>query len=174
MVRKETSSPVVPSAPATAVDARPPEVSDLLHKVEQHLQDGQAAAALECIARAKVKSPWLTNAAGVCQLRLGNADVAVNVFRGLVLAAGGLVLRDDVPAVFKTNYATALLTAGHLSGCLHVLAEVRDKGGPAVQRLRAAIRHWWDGLTFWQKVNWFLGGQPDKPLALGFPPGDLE
>jgi hypothetical protein len=174
MVRKETSPPFAPSAEATVVDARPPEVTDLLNKVEQHLQDGQSAVALECIARAKIKSPWLTNAAGVCQLRLGNTDVAVNVFRGLVLAPGGLVLRDDVPTVFKTNYATALLAAGHLSGGLSVLADIRDEGNPAVQRLRTAIRHWQGCLTFWQKVSWYVGGQPDRPLVLDSPLGDLQ
>jgi hypothetical protein len=95
------------------------------------------------------------------------------VFRGLVLAAGGLILRDDVPVFFKTNYATALLAAGNLGGCLSVLAEVRDEVNPAVTRLRASIRRWRDGLTFWERLNWWMGGQPERPVALAFAPGDL-
>ena len=42
-----------------------------------------------------------------------------------VLAAGGVLLRNDVPAVFKTNYAAALLAADNMGGCLSVLVAVR-------------------------------------------------
>src|SRR5262249_43084068 len=76
------------TAPQTEVSARPaaeiksPEVIELLSKVEQALREGQPAAALEAINRARVKSPWVTNAAGVCQLRLGNMKLALEVFRG--------------------------------------------------------------------------------------------
>lgn len=153
---------------------RPAEVTDLLGKVERFLQEGEPKKALDAIARAKINSPWVTNAAGVCQLRLGNAKVAVDALRGLVLAAGGLVLRPDVPPVFKTNYATALLAADNLAGCLSVLGEVKDEAHPAVAGLKSAIQRWKEGLTFWQKVNWYLGGQPDRPVTLDFLPGDLE
>ena len=151
----------------------PPEVADLLGKAAKFLQEGQPEKALDLIARAKLTSPWATNALGVCQLRLGKATLAVDLFRGLVLAAGGLLLRPDVPAVFKTNYAAALIAADNLSGGLRVLEEIRDESNPAVQTLRAAVRRWEAGLTFWQKLNWWFGGQPDHPLVLDFPLGDL-
>ena len=121
-----------------------------------------------------MNSAWATNALGVCQLRLGNAKVAVDVFRGLALAAGGILLRNDVPAVFKTNYATALLAADNMGGCLSVLAEVREEEHLAIGKLRVAIQRWKESLTLWQKINWYLGGQPDRPVALDFPLGDLE
>src|SRR5262245_17279594 len=103
---------------ANEVAPKPPEIADLLGKVGQLLGEGQPGKALDLIARAKVNSPWATNALGVCQLRLGNVRLAVDVFRGLVLAAGGILLRNNVPAAFKTNYATALLLADNLGGCL--------------------------------------------------------
>jgi hypothetical protein len=159
--------------PADGEETRPPEIVALLSKVANLLQEGRPERALDAISRAKINSPWARNALGVCQLRLANAGVAVEVFRGLVLAAGGLVLRDDVPLVFKTNYATALLAAGNVAGCLSVLTDVRDEGNPAVAKLRASIRRWRDGLTFWQRLNWWMGGQPERPVALDYPPGDL-
>src|SRR5262249_577514 len=76
--------------------------------------------------------------------------------------------------VFKTNYATALLLSGNIAGGLRALDEVRDEQCPAVGRLREAVRRWERNLTFWQRVNWWLGGEPDRPLTLDFPPGDLE
>lgn len=158
---------------ANGAGSKPPEIVDLFGKVEQLLEEGQPEKALDLIARAKVSSPWTTSALGVCQLRLGNAKVAVDVFRGLVLGAGGIILRNDVPAAFKTNYATALLLADNMGGCLSVLAQVKEEEHPAVGRLRSAIRHWKEGLTLWQKISWYLGAQPDRPVMLDFPPGDL-
>jgi len=150
-----------------------PEEADLFGKVDTLLREGQADKALNVLARASVKSPWVTNALGVCQLRLGSVKVAVDLFRGLVLGAG-LVLRKDVPAVFKTNYATALLLSGNVDGCLVALEAVGDEQSPAVQRLQEAVGRWQQRLTIWQKLNWWMGGQPDCPVTLDFPPGDLE
>jgi hypothetical protein len=154
--------------------SKPPEIVDLLPRVQKLLHEDRPAKALELIARAKTTSPWAKNAVGVCQLRLGNAKAALDVLRGLVLGAGGIEVRGDVPAVFKTNFAAALLLSGNLSGCVSVLEEVGRDAHPAVGRLQAAIKRWKRSLTFWQKANWYLGGQPEIPVALDFPPGDLE
>jgi hypothetical protein len=167
MVQK-TTSPQTDGA-----DTRPPVVADLLGKVQKLLEEGQPAAALEQVARSRLRSPWLTNALGVCQLRLGNAKVAVDTFRGLVLASGGLVLREDVPAVFKVNFATALLADGNLAGGLRALDEVGDEGHPGVREIRDAVRRWQGGMTFWQRLWWSVGGQPPRPLLLDFTLGWL-
>jgi hypothetical protein len=176
MAKKMTSpelSPPAQQGKTNSPETRPPEVVELLAKVGQLLDEGQAGRALDVIAQSGVASPWATNALGVCQLRLGNAKVAIDVFRGLVLGAGGLVLRRDVPVVFRTNYATALLVSGNLSGGLTVLNEIGDEANPGVGKLRAAVRRWKGGLTFWQRLNWWMGGEPAHPFALDFPPGDL-
>jgi hypothetical protein len=173
MVQKIQLSLPGSATQTNAVPTRPPEVTDLLGQVAKFLEAGQPAAALERIRRSKLSSPWLTNAAGVCQLRLGNAELAVDTFRSLVLAAGGLVLRDDVPAEFKINFATALLADGNLTGGLRVLDEARDEGHPAAREIRDAIRRWKEGMTFWQKLRWSVGGQPPRPLVLDFALGRL-
>src|SRR5262245_47553783 len=113
---KKTLSNTVPSRSAnTASD-------DVLAQVGALLEDKQAYDALALLGRLKPASIWTTNAIGVCQLRLGNAQIAVDVFRGLVLAPGGIIVRDEAPTVFKTNYATALLANRNVHGCLSILA----------------------------------------------------
>jgi hypothetical protein len=165
-------SPAATETPNRAGEI-PPQVADLICNAITLLGEGQMAGAIDLLARTKDNSPWVRNALGVCQMRQGNTGVALDVFRGLVLGPGGLVLRKDVPVVFQTNYATALLAAGNVSGCRTVLAEIGDENNPTVGRLRGAIKRWQQGLTFWQRVNWFLGSQPDRPVPLDPPLGDL-
>ena len=72
MVQKTTGPQAGPSTQANVADARPPEVADLLGKVGKLLEEGQPAAALGRIGSSGLSSPWLANAAGVCQLRPGH------------------------------------------------------------------------------------------------------
>jgi hypothetical protein len=153
---------------------RTPKVNDLLAKVQVLLEDGKYPQVMELIARSKVDSPWVTHALGVCHLRLGNAAKAVEIFRGLVLRSGGLVLREDVPIVFKTNYATALFLSGNPDGGVSVLRELGEKSGEAGLKLFQALDQWIQELSLWQKLTWYLGGRPSRPIVLGFPAGDLE
>lgn len=153
---------------------RTPQVTALLVNIQELLEDQKYPQAFEVIARAKVDSPWLSNALGVCYLRTGKASSAVEVFRGLVLKTGGLVLREDVPAVFKTNYVTALFLSGNLDGGLGVLRELGEESGEAGSRLFRAADDWVGDLSIFQKLNWYLGGKPSHPIQLDFPPGDLE
>ena len=124
---------------AGATEKHPPEHRAVLNQVERLLRAGQPKQALDLLARSKDHSPWSTNATGVCLLRLGQADRAVELFRNLVLS-GGLFLRPDVPTAWKVNFATALLMADNLAGCVRLLAEIQEEDHPGVQRLRAALR----------------------------------
>ncbi len=166
MVQKMTRPQAGPA------DAGLLEVVDVLWKVAKLLEDGRPAAALTVLGDCKIKSPWLQNATGVCQLRLGHVKAAVETFRGLVLS-GGLILRGDVPTVFKVNFAVALLADGNLSGGLLALDEIRQEDHPAVKETRDAFRRWRAGMTFWQRLRLSLGGQPARPLVLDFPVGWL-
>ena len=75
--------------------------------------------------------------------------------------------------IHDTNFATALLLAHNVSGCLSALGAVRDEQNPAVQRLRGAIRRWKEGLSMWQRIRWFWGDTPGGPIELGVPPGEI-
>ncbi len=154
------------------VERHPSEPPGLRDQIEKHLQAGQPKKALDVLARSKVHSPWSTNAIAVCLLRLGQADRAVELFRNLVLS-GSLFLRPDVPTAWKVNFATALLLSDNLSGCVQLLGDIHEEDHPGVQRLRAAVGSWHNRLSIWQKIQWFLGGQPARGVELDFPPGEL-
>ena len=81
-----------------------------------------------------------------------------------------------MPAVYKTNFATALLLGGHPAGCQEMLSEVGDESHPSVQRLRGAIARWEAGLSFWQKLNWRFGSIEPKNcrVPIDFEPGEFE
>jgi hypothetical protein len=159
--------------PADETTDESSEGADLVDKVGKHLQEGNAERALETTARSKLRSPWAMNANGVCLLRLGRAKQAVDLFRGLVLAPGGVAFRADAPPVFRINLATALLADDNLDGCLTILHEINDEDHPAVQQLRGAIQRFRDGLSLWKKLQWRLGMVPSGPVALDFPLGNL-
>jgi len=108
--------------------------------------------------------------------RLFASGSALCMYYDLVLNPGCTWMRPDLPTVYKTNYATALLLSGHPSGCLEMLAEIKDEQNPTVQRLRAAIKNWESRLTFLQKLNWWFGHiEPtNRPVTIDFEAGEFE
>jgi hypothetical protein len=149
----------------------PPEVAPLLARVEQILRTGEPGEALALLDRSRDGTTWVVNARGVCLLRLGLAQRALELFRALAL--NGIAGLREGPTVFKTNYATARLLSGDVTGCIVTLGQIRDEGHPTVRRLRDAIRRWRQDLPFWDRVRWFLGGDVGRLVPLDFPPGDL-
>jgi hypothetical protein len=162
-----------PTAQGNGSEAQSPEVAHVLVKVKQLLDDQCPDKALEVISRSRLASPWITNAAGVCQLRLGNARQAVSAFQSLVVVSA-VLLKRDAPMVFKTNYAVALLASDNLPGCLSVLNEIHEEQNATVQQIRAAIQRWKQSLSFWQKVRWYLGDDPRRKVAIDFPLGEVQ
>jgi hypothetical protein len=160
--------------PAGDNEEKSPEIVAFLSKVDKLLQEGHPENALELFSRNKLKSPWITNANGVCLLRLDRAQEAVNLFRSLALSSGSVVLRVDAPTVFKTNFTTALLAYNNLGGCLKVLHEINNEENPLVQQLRAAIQRFKVSLSLWTRLQWRMGIPPDGPIAMDFPLGNLE
>ncbi|MBI2479512.1 MAG: tetratricopeptide repeat protein [Planctomycetia bacterium] len=131
------------------------------------------SASSESSAERSVKNQ---NIRGVHLMREGNIDEAVCILRSIVMPPGCTWSRPDAPNVFRRNFATALLLAGHPSGCLELLAEMRDEQNPRVQQLRAAIKRWEKTLSFFQWLNWRTGWiEPaNRPVTLDFVPGELE
>jgi hypothetical protein len=176
MLPQTSSRTAVASSPAAEPtarqDSRPAEVAELLAKVAALLESGHARKALELLQRWKVKSPWVTNAMAVCMMRLEDAPRSVQLLKGLVITSG-VCFRNDVPAVFLINFATALLLTNNISGSKDALGMVPDQHAPGVVRLRDAIRRWWTELSFWQKLRWYWGDTLDHPVQLDFPPGEI-
>jgi hypothetical protein len=170
MANHTTSSP---EADAPSDRPWPADIAEVLCRAGQMLEEEGPRKAFELLAKSREASPWLTNARGVCLLRMGETQRALELFRGLAMAASGHGLNNDAPTQFKTNYATAQLLAGNMTGCIVALGQARDEGHPAVQNLRAALRSWRQGLSFWEKVCSALGADIGRPVELDFPPGDL-
>jgi hypothetical protein len=144
-----------------------------LQQVEERLAEQDFKGALEVVSRPKFKSPWLTNAAGVCQLRQGNYSVALNSFRGLVMSSG-LSLRTDVPDVFKANFAVALLAMGNFEGGASALAELRNSPHPAVAQITEAYGKWKGSLSLWKRICWTVAGASPGTVTFDFPLGELR
>ncbi len=116
------------------------------------------------------------NAHGVRCLREGKLEESISVFRSLVMPPGCCWTRLDAPLVYRRNFATALLLAGHPSGCLGLLAEMRDENHPRVKQLRSAIKRWEQTLSLLQWLNWRIGwiDPANRPVTIDFVPGEVE
>jgi len=155
------------------MQTKPSIPSASLDEVRQLLQQDRPADALEALNRCPQTGPAVQNARGVCLLRMGRAEAAVQVFRELVFPRGAFTIPDETPTVLRTNYATALLLAGNVVVGGTLLREVPDRHHPAVVRLKGAVRQWRRSLGWLRRLMLYVGGSPGRPFVTDFPPGDL-
>jgi len=116
------------------------------------------------------------NALGVCLLRAGKIDNALRIFRGFVLGSGGVSERSDSPAIYKRNFATTLLLAGQVAGCLDTLRNSGDPEHPRAVEIRTAIKRWERSLSFFRRWDWKLNQiEPrNRRVEIDFVPGEFE
>jgi len=147
---------------------------ELLAKAQQLLDQNKAKEAVEMIRRVGISSPATANAYGVALMRAGETAKAIEAFRNLCVNEGGVCLKAELPALYKVNFATALLLGRNVSGGIALLGEIRDEGHPAVMALRSAIARWKRTLSLWERLalQWY-GAQPAQPVTLDAPPGAL-
>lgn len=157
--------------PVSTVPSLSPRLSQLATEVAR----GNYHRALDLSASCQYTDHDIRNLRGVCLMRLGRANDAIELFRNLVLTPGGVTLRGDRPLHFKTNFATALLLGGHPAGCLEVLRECSAMDLPVGKRLESAITAWETTLPLWSRLDWrWCRNEPTNcPVVLGFEPGDL-
>lgn len=164
--KRDSKSPAEPLS-----SSHKPADADAYAKVCRLLEHGKLNDALT-LARSRHDAD-MKNAQGICLMRKGHADEAVRIYRTLVLDNTGLFLRENLPVVYKTNYALALMLSGHPGGGLSVLEELGDVDHPSVHKLRQAMDAWKAKLNFLQKIGLAMGLEPKRPVELDFPPGDL-
>lgn len=153
---------------------RNPETNDeLLLRVDALLEEGKVEEAIRMLRGRGLDAPALRNAMGVCLMRAGKPQAAVEVYRDLLVIPGGVSLKLDAPLLHKVNYATALLLAGNVSGCRTILDDLRNDGHPSVARLRAAIAAWRRTLGVFERLRCALLGEAPRPVTLDFPPGEV-
>ncbi len=152
----------------------PETVGEVLGEVRQLLDAGKAKEALELLNRCGRESLELGNAFGVCLMRIGNVAKAVEHYRHMLIGKDGVYVRREAPAVLKTNFATALLLEMNVAGCLDVLKDVGDENDENVKKIRAVVVNWKRTLNWPQRIWLKVSGQvPNKPVMLGFAPGEL-
>ncbi len=119
---------------------------------------------------------WTTNTLGVCAMRCGRIEPAVQVFRGLLLRPNTTVIRVDANDILRVNYATALLLRGLPSGALAALDELKDPHRPTAIRLKQAVRRWAASLPFWRRWDWKLSriDPPNSSIPIDFEPGEFH
>jgi hypothetical protein len=151
----------------------PMQSADLLTKVEHLLEGGRPQDAVSVIGDKYLSCPWTANALAVCHLRLGNNARAIHLLRYITFDQTGFEFRSDVPMVFKTNFAIALLADGNFEGFLSTLDKLAEIDHPSVQRLLATVARWKDSLTGWQTFWWNVAGLVPRLPSLDFPLGEL-
>lgn len=150
----------------------PADVESVLKNVDRMLQEGSPDKALDLLQRSKSNSPWLANAIAVCHMRLGKTRLAIDIYRRIALA-GGLTLKEDIPIIFKINFATALLINNNLSGYTATIAQSKAEDHPETIKLETEIQAWKSKMTVWQRIKLSLGLEP-PPIQLSFQPGSLR
>lgn len=170
----EQSTQKVGVAPSTSRNESKVADRPRVHEDVRRLMDGNQLDAALKLAREGGGTAWLKNARGVCLMRMGKHQEALDLYRGLVLQSGTIWMRPESPTACKVNFATALLLAGHPAGCDGVLAEINREDHPAVIRLRLALKQWKSELSVWQRLLLAIGQEPSHPATLPFAPGELD
>lgn len=172
-----TTKPASHASPAvgtTAVGGNGVSPNPTLLQAARLIQKGDYAKAADLLAAAG-RAPRVRDTLGVCLMRLGNIERAVDVYRSFVLIPGTVVERSEISNEAKRNFATALLMQGSASGALSVLSEIHDPNNPAAVRLTAAIKRWEKTLSWIRWIDWKLNGiEPGGcKIPLDFEPGEL-
>lgn len=160
-------------ATRAASTAKPPAERDAATKqVSAHVDYARLMTKLTTGDR----SPKSLNALGVCHLRLGNYSEAVRIFRSITLQAGCTWERQDVPPLYRRNFATALLLDGLPAGCLAVLQSPDLADHPRSREIFASIKRWERSLPFFKRWDWRLNGVAPKDchIPIDFEPGEFE
>lgn len=143
-----------------------------IDQVRQHLLASDPLEALRTLERSGSKSPEFRSAIGVCQMRLGQVDSAIETFRSLLFPGNGVAMAPDPDPRTVVSFATALLLAGNVAGCVQALDEIGDRGGEAARRLREVITRWRSALPLARRIGISLSGWPSHAvIELPFEPG---
>lgn len=153
--------------------SNPASLQEALARIRALLEQNRPMDAIELIRKTGMSNAELRNAYGVCLMRAGELDKALEVYRGLCIS-DGVSLKSKAPVVHLVNYATALLLKRNVPGCLSVLRHIPNSSRPAAARLLSAIDRWRRSHTWFQRLKSALSDRvPATSIELDFPPGEL-
>jgi tetratricopeptide (TPR) repeat protein len=147
-------------------------IEDKITHVRQLLEAGQTENAIYFIEKTGLQSPDLRNALGVCLLRLGKVEKALNILQELVFQKF-LSIPKGTPALYQANYATVLLLKNYNQMAIEIINGLPAAEHPYIAQLQASVARWKKQLTAFNKFRCLLGLYPDTPVTLSVQPGDL-
>jgi hypothetical protein len=137
------------------------------------LDEGKAKEALNLVNYVNHHSPAWENAKGVCLLRLRMFDAACAIFRSLVFPDNCISVPADVPALYRANFATAMLLAGHKDSALAVLEHMDTNGHPYVTQFLTEVNRWKESLSLLERMGLAIGWYSKRPFHCECPPGGI-
>jgi Flp pilus assembly protein TadD len=169
----DMSSNKITRSSVSSVDSDARSISSVLAEVTALVDAGNVERALQLVKSVEKSSDAAINARCVCLMRLGRSEEARDVMRGVVIPQGCTWLKTESPVSYRTNFCLALFLSGHPGGCQSLLLEMKEQDHPSVQRVRHAIENWKRSLTFWQRLQWAVGLEPEARVFLDFVPGEF-
>jgi hypothetical protein len=172
---KKNKASQFPSVAPQTTASDTPALNPAIKQASSLIQKKEYARAANLLAAAGYE-PQVRMTLGVCLMRIGCVDRAVDLFRSLVLMPGTVQERSDVSNAAKRNFATALLMKGLPSGALSVLTETHNLDHPMAVRLNSAIKQWEKSLSWFRWLDWKLNGiEPANcKVLIDFEPGEFD
>lgn len=145
---------------------------DTITYIQKLLASNEIEKAFHYIDRKGDRTPELRNALGVCLMRLGETEKAVNILRELVFQKY-LSIPRGTPPLFQANYATALLMKRYNQMGIEIIKTLSPSGHPYIAQLHDAVAQWRKDLPLYRKFLSKLGLYPNTRIVLNFPPGQI-
>ena len=159
---------MIPSSTLSSAQA----ADNTLARVRACLAESRPLDALRLLEQSGSRSPETLSAMGVCEMRLGRVESAIERFRAMLFVNGGVGLLPDANPRTVVNFATALLLVGNVAGCVCALDDLAGRGGDDARRIREVIDQWRASLPFARRLGISLSGWPSNaPIDLPFEPG---
>jgi hypothetical protein len=141
--------------------------------VRQLLDQGRTQEALNLLNHLGQTSASSKNIKAVCLLRLGKVREAISILSEITFQRN-VCIPPEIPVVFQTNFATAMLMANNKEAAISVVERLDDKQHPAVARIKNVIKSWEKGLNIFQRLLSKAGIYPRKAIPVDFVPGDID
>jgi sugar phosphate isomerase/epimerase len=137
-----------------------------LQHIRELLDQGRPDQALDFVTRLGNGTPEMANARGVCLLRLGRLDEAIEVLEDITYQ-GLPGIPHDVPPLFRVNFAAAMLRANrNKEAVLTILDRLNGNEHPEAAKLKAAVRQWKKSIGPLGRFRCRLGLCPAQPVPL--------
>lgn len=140
--------------------------------IQKLLASNEIEKALHYIDRKGDRTPEWRNALGVCLMRLGETEKAVNILRELVFQHY-LSIPRGTPPLYQANYATALLMKRYNQMAIEIIKTLPPSDHPYIAQLHDAVAQWKKNLPLLRRFLSKLGLYPNTRIVLNFPPGQL-